>query len=309
MTVFGVRLDSGFNGTAVGEGDPARLIAEAQEADHAGLDVVTVTDHPYHARHLDAYATLGFVLGATSRISGAATVTNLPIRPVPALARTVSALSELSGGRIRLGVGAGALWDQIEAFGVERRTPAEAVRLFAEGITLLRALTGGGTEPVTFDGEFHRVTGVLPSAAATPPIWTGSIGPASLAVTGRLADGWFPAVAQDWRSETVAKSRPLIDRAAVEAGRDPAAISTLYNVFGTISGGAAPLSRGTGEHGMGVLAGSVRAWTAELAEASEEHGADGFVFFPNVGTVAEREESRQRWLHEVVPAVRAAIGR
>ncbi|WP_033289639.1 LLM class flavin-dependent oxidoreductase [Amycolatopsis jejuensis] len=308
MTIFGIALDSGFSGAVESDGDPARLIADAQEADRAGLDIVTVSDHPYHAGQLDAYATLGFVLGATTGVSGAVTVTNLPVRPAPALARTVSALSTLSGGRIKLGVGAGVFWDRIEAFGAERRTPAEAVRLLAESITLIRALTGGG-EPMTFDGEFHHVTDLAPAAAPTPPIWTGSIGPASLAVTGRLADGWVPAAAQDWRSDLIARSRPVIDRAAAEAGRDPSAIATIYNVFGAISADSAPITRSTGEFGIAQLAGSVQSWIDELVVAVQEHDAAGFVFFPVVGTAAEKEASRQRWLHEVVPAVRAATKR
>ena len=74
-----------------------------------------------------------------------------------------------------------------------------AVRAMAEAITLVRALSGGG-EPVTFDGEFYHVSGLDPAAAPAPRIFTGSVGPKSLAVTGRLADGWIPPRASDWLS-------------------------------------------------------------------------------------------------------------
>ncbi|WP_211265794.1 LLM class flavin-dependent oxidoreductase [Actinacidiphila oryziradicis] len=233
--VFGIGLDTGFNGMDVSAGDPGRLISDAQEADRARLDVVTVTDHPYHGGQLDAYATLGFALGATEHVTGVVTVTNLPCRPALMLARTVSALSTLSGGRVALGLGPGALWDEIVRLGVEPRTPAAAVRMLAEGITLVKALTGGG-DPVTFDGEFYQVDALTPAQAPTPPIWTGSMGPSSLAVvTGRLADAWMPAGAQGWRSDFVTSARPVIDKAAVEAGRDPSDIATVYNVFGVIA--------------------------------------------------------------------------
>jgi alkanesulfonate monooxygenase SsuD/methylene tetrahydromethanopterin reductase-like flavin-dependent oxidoreductase (luciferase family) len=52
----------------------------------------------------------------------------------------------------------------------------------AEAITLIRALSGGGG-PVTFNGEFYQVSGLASADVAVPPIWTGSVGPKSLAVT------------------------------------------------------------------------------------------------------------------------------
>jgi Luciferase-like monooxygenase/Bacterial DNA topoisomerase IB, N-terminal domain len=82
------------------------------------------------------------------------TVTNLPSRPAPVLARTVTSLSALSGGRIVLGVGAGSLWDMIVKLGVPRLNGESAVRALKEAITLIRALSGGG-DPVSFDGRFY----------------------------------------------------------------------------------------------------------------------------------------------------------
>jgi alkanesulfonate monooxygenase SsuD/methylene tetrahydromethanopterin reductase-like flavin-dependent oxidoreductase (luciferase family) len=87
---------------------PVQILRCADQADRAGLDLFTLADHPYFASRLDAYATLGAVLGRTSQITGAVTVTNLPSRPAPVLARTVTSLSALSGGRVVLGIGAGA---------------------------------------------------------------------------------------------------------------------------------------------------------------------------------------------------------
>ena len=107
------------------------------------------------------------------------------------LARTLTSLSALSGGRIILGIGAGAIWDMIVKLGVPRLDGGAAVRAMAEAITLVRALSGGG-DPVTFDGEFYQVSELDPAAAPAPRVFTGSVGPKSLAVTGQLADGWIP---------------------------------------------------------------------------------------------------------------------
>jgi alkanesulfonate monooxygenase SsuD/methylene tetrahydromethanopterin reductase-like flavin-dependent oxidoreductase (luciferase family) len=333
MTVFGIGLDTGFNGAAVGFRDAGHLLAQARNADRDGLDVVTMTDHPYSPAQFDAYATLGFVLGATTRVTGVSTVTNLPCRPAPMLAKMAAGLSDLSGGRFALGVGAGVFWDEIVKLGVERRTPGEAVRLLEESITLVRLLTGGG-DPVTFDGEFFRVADLPPSDAPTPPFWSGSIGPKSLAVTGRLADAWLPAAAQDWRSTLVATSRQVIDESAVDAGRDPSEIATIYNLFGRITD--APLATANAAAGSATgtsldelveasvrdpqgaalttrsadgtwIGGSVRQWVEELTIAVNEYGAGGFVFFPVADTVEEAEKARATWAREIAPAVREGV--
>nr|WP_279582585.1 LLM class flavin-dependent oxidoreductase [Fodinicola feengrottensis] len=124
--------------------DGPELLRMARQADRDGLDLVSLSDHPYLGERLDAYAALGFILGRTQHISGLANVTNLPTRPAPMLARTVTSLSALSGGRIVLGMGAGGLWDRIADLGVPRLSPDDAVRAFEEAIILVKMLSGGG---------------------------------------------------------------------------------------------------------------------------------------------------------------------
>lgn len=171
-----------------------------------------------------------------------------------------------------------------------------------EAILVIKALCGGG-DPVTFQGEFHRVDGLTPAAAPIPPIWTGSLGPQSLAVTGRQADGWIPGHAADWLSSRFAESRPLIDEAAAAAGRDPAEIGTFYNVTGRLT--ASPLPATRDESGR-LIGGSAEQWTDELTTAALEHGAAGFTYFP-VDDGTPNDVTLSRWAREVVPAVREAI--
>jgi len=236
-TVAGMRHDVWF-GLSLDDVTGDALLARAGRADDDGLDLVTLADHPWIGDRPDAYAALGVILGRTTRIAGAVNVTNLPNRPAPMLSRTVAALSALAGGRIVLGMGAGGSYPEIARFGLDVQSPARAVRALAEAITLIRALGGGGA-PVTFAGEFYSVRELAPTPEPVPPIWTGSVGPASLAVTGRLADGWIPGHAADWRSARVAASRPVIDEAAASAGRDPRSIATVYNLPGRITRDAA----------------------------------------------------------------------
>jgi alkanesulfonate monooxygenase SsuD/methylene tetrahydromethanopterin reductase-like flavin-dependent oxidoreductase (luciferase family) len=274
----------------------------AQQADREGLDLFSLSDHPYLGGRLDAYASLGFVLGRTRRLAGFANVTNLPTRPAPLLARTVTSLSALSGGRVVLGMGAGGLWDRIADMGVPRLSPAAAVDAFEEAIVLVKMLSGGGP-PVTYQGRHYRVDRIEPAPVTAPPVWTGSVGPRSLAATGRVADGWIPGHAADWRSERYRTSRPLIDAAAASVGRDPDEIRTVFNLPGRITDRPLPEVRDRAGRWIG---GSVEQWVTELTEAVLEHGASGFMLFsPGGGTPAAA--SVGHWATEIVPAVREAI--
>ncbi|OZM79250.1 LLM class flavin-dependent oxidoreductase [Pseudonocardia sp. MH-G8] len=282
--------------------DGPELLRMVSQADRDGLDVFSLSDHPYLGARLDAYATLGFVLGQTQRIAGFANVTNLPTRPAPVLARTVTSLSALSGGRVVLGMGAGGLWDRIADMGAPRLSPADAVSAFEEAIVLVRKLSGGGA-PVTFEGRHHRVRRIDPAPVAAPLVWTGSVGPKSLAATGRVADGWIPGHAADWLSERYRASRPVVDEAAVAVGRDPAEVRTIFNLPGRIT--ERPLAETRGADGRWI-GGSVDQWVEELTGAVREHGASGFMLFSPDGG-AQDPVSLGRWAAEIVPAVREAI--
>jgi len=292
--LFGLGLEAGV-------AQVSEMLGHARLADDAGLDLFSVGDHPYFAERLDAYAALGFVLGATSNITGAAIMTNLLSRPAPILARTVTGLSTISGGRVVLGLGAGGMDEEIVALGLPRLSPAARIRALEEAIIVVRALSGGG-DPVTFDGEFYQVTELTPAVAPTPPIWVGALGPKNLAVTGRHADGWIPGHLADWRSTTVAESRPIVDEAAASVGRNPADIDTIYNVSGRITRGPLPESRDDGGRWTG---GGVTQWVEELTFAVLEHDAVAFIYLVPPGDIIS-EMTMNLWAHEVVPAVREA---
>jgi alkanesulfonate monooxygenase SsuD/methylene tetrahydromethanopterin reductase-like flavin-dependent oxidoreductase (luciferase family) len=286
--------------SAIAEGP--ELLRMAEQADRDGLDLFSLSDHPYIGERLDAYAAVGFVLGRTQRISGFANVTNLPTRPAPMLARTVTSLSALSDGRVVLGMGAGGLWDRIADMGVPRLAPDEAVRAFEEAIVLVKKLSGGGP-PVTFEGRHHRVERIEPAPVAAPPVWTGSVGRRSLAATGRVADGWIPGHAADWLSDRYRSSRPVIDEAAAAAGRDPRAVRTIYNFPGRITD--RPLAATRDRDGRWV-GGSPEQWVDELTGAVLEHDAAGFMLFSPTGGTPDAT-SLARWGGEIVPAVRDAV--
>lgn len=287
-------------GSPAGVSEVADVLRLAEQADRDGLDVFSVSDHPYLAERLDAYATIGFVLGRTGRIIGLANVTNLPLRPAPMLARTAAALTALSGRRFVLGLGAGGSWDRISTMGVPQLPPARAVEAFEEAMVLIRQLSGGGPS-VSKSGTHYPVRDLAPSQGPRPQIWTGSVGPKSLAATGRQADGWIPGHSADWLSESFRKSRLIIDEAAAAVGRKPDEIATIYNFPGAIT--ARPLRRTRDDNGRWI-GGSTDQWIEELTGAVLEHGASGFILFP--AGPDPFDITLKRWAHDIAPAVRAA---
>ncbi|GAA2409214.1 LLM class flavin-dependent oxidoreductase [Nonomuraea africana] len=295
--VFGFGAHSGID-------EVSELLRMAQQADRDGLDIFSLSDHPYIGGRLDAYAALGFILGRTRHISGFANVTNLPTRPAPMLARTVTSLSALSGGRIVLGMGAGGLWDRISDMGVPRLSPGDAVDAFEEAIVLIKSLSGGGP-PVTYQGRHYQVDQIEPAPVAAPPVWTGSVGPKSLAATGRVADGWIPGHAADWLSPRYRVSRQVIDEAAAAVGRDPGEIRTVFNFPGRITDRPLPATRDRDGRWIG---GSVGQWVEELTGAVLEHGASGFTLF-SADHSAPDVVFLGRWAREIVPAVREGIAK
>jgi alkanesulfonate monooxygenase SsuD/methylene tetrahydromethanopterin reductase-like flavin-dependent oxidoreductase (luciferase family) len=176
-----------------------------------------------------------------------------------------------------------------------------AVVAMEEAITLVRALSSGGV-PVTFEGQVYRVSGLEPAPVPAPPVWTGTVGPKALAVTGRLADGWVPGRGADWLSAGYRASRPIIDEAAVAGGRDPAEIVTVYNFGGPITDSPQSPARYAGGRWLG---GTVGQWIDELTSAVVDHGASGFVYRAPEGT--RPDLALGRWAHEIVPAVREAV--
>jgi alkanesulfonate monooxygenase SsuD/methylene tetrahydromethanopterin reductase-like flavin-dependent oxidoreductase (luciferase family) len=210
--------------------NPERTLTQIDAAEETGLDLVGVQDHPYQRRFLDTWTLLSYAAARTRRVRLVPDVINLPLRAPAVLAKAAASLDLLSGGRVELGLGAGAFWDGIEAMGGPRRSGPESVDALEEAIAIIRAALDG--EPsVRFEGRHYRAAGYKPGP---PPahrvgIWLGAYGPRMLRVTGRLADGWLPSVPR-LPAEELPGRHAAIDAAAREAGRDPAEIVRACNV-------------------------------------------------------------------------------
>ena len=232
MTDYGHPLMFGSFLTPTGS-DPERPIALAQLSEAAGLDLVTFQDHPYQAAFLDTWTLISYVAARTETVHLAGNVLNLPLRPPAVLARSVASLDLLSGGRVELGLGAGAFWDGIAAMGGDRLTPGQGVTALEEGIDIIRGVWETTEErPLRVHGDHHRVDGARrgPEPAHDIGIWLGAYKPRMLRLVGRKADGWLPSMSYLSSLADLAEGNARVDDAAAAAGRSPREIRRILNI-------------------------------------------------------------------------------
>jgi alkanesulfonate monooxygenase SsuD/methylene tetrahydromethanopterin reductase-like flavin-dependent oxidoreductase (luciferase family) len=291
---FGLNIDPGANNLA--------LAGElAAYADASGADLIGIQDHPYNPAHLDTWTLLSALGARTKRVRLLTNVLNLPLRPPAMLAKAAATLDLITGGRVELGLGAGALWDQVAGYGGPRRSAGEAVAALEEAIQIMRRLWGAeGT--VEFAGAYYQLPGAKPGPLPTRqlPIWLGALKPRMLELTGRLADGW--SISHNWvPPEQVPAMRATLDAAADEAGRPRSAIRRNYNLMGHIEVAGQPAVRVR----QGMIGGDAAAWAELITRYATELGMDCFIYWPVAGDA--REQARL-WAEEVLPAARQRLG-
>jgi probable F420-dependent oxidoreductase len=228
-----MRVGVVFPQTELG-GDPGAVRAYAQHVERLGFTHILAYDHvvgadrnvhkgfegPYDVETTfhEPFVMFGY-LAAISSLELVTGVIILPQRQTALVAKQAAEVDLLSSGRLRLGIGIG--WNAVEYEALGEDFGNRGKRS-AEQIALLRRLW---TEPVvTFDGEFHRVTGagLAPLPVQRPiPVWIGAASAPGYRRAGRLADGWFPMMSPGPQLD---EARGVVEQAAVEAGRDPGSI-------------------------------------------------------------------------------------
>jgi len=179
---------------------------------------------PAHRAVLDPLVALAHVAGHTDRIGlGTATVC-APFTAPALLAKALTSLDVLSGGRLTVGLGSGWLLQEYTAAGVP------FARRGARMEEYLRCLHALWTQdPVAFDGEFYTVprshVGPSPVQRPHPPVLLGGTAAPALRRAGRLAQGWIGSSRHDLTR--IGMDVETVRDGAREAGRDPHALRIL----------------------------------------------------------------------------------
>jgi len=248
-----------------------------------------------------------YAAACTERMRLGCVVFVTPLHNPVHLAKSLSSLDQLSRGRLDVGIGTGGAQRPFAAFGVD---PHTFVGRFTEGLRLMKALW---TEPrVTFDGRFWQLQDAAmepkPVQRPHPPIWFGANHPAALRRTARLADGFFGAGSTT--TARFAEQVPIIRKALVEEGRDPATFPIAKRVYITVDDDAdrahrrmaEALDRLYGQFGMrDVITVAVTGPPGACVEgvrAVADAGAELILFT----TLFDEDEQMDRLATEVVPA-------
>jgi alkanesulfonate monooxygenase SsuD/methylene tetrahydromethanopterin reductase-like flavin-dependent oxidoreductase (luciferase family) len=241
--------------------DPRAVADLAQRAEAAGWDGLFVWDHVTHEKRLlceigDPWVLLTAAALATRRIRLGTMITPVARRRVSKLAREVTTLDQLSGGRMILGAGLGApADDEFGSFGETTDPRLRAARL-DEGLTALNLLWSG--EPVTFHGTHVTIDDVVfrpvPVQRPRVPVWVGGNWPNKSPM--RRAARWDGAVpsldhravldARPPDAATVRAQHSFLQRCRDEAGEgskpfdlvaggmSPAGTDAALNLFGSL---------------------------------------------------------------------------
>jgi len=205
--------------SAVAALDSGEAYAEFfRQVEALGLDAVWTEDRIFHdANMLDPLMLLASAATCTRRIELGTAVLVVTLRAAAVVARQVSTLQHLAGGRTALGVSLGGRPQEYLAVGVPMN---RRVTVFREGVEVIRRLLAG--EPVDYEGQFVRLEGATVRPPARVPLYVGGNAEGSLRRAGELGDGWIMGpfgTVQDfpraWR---------VVRDAARAAGRDPDAL-------------------------------------------------------------------------------------
>ena len=216
------------------------LSATAQAAEDGGCSTFSVMDHWFQMEQfatsrdpmLEGYTSLGFLAGRTQRITLGLLVTGVTYRHPGLLAKIVTTLDVLSGGRAQLGIGAAWYEREHRGLGVPFPPLGERFERLEETLQICRQMWSDDEGP--YAGRYYRlaetICSPLPVQRPRPKILVGGSGERkTLRLVAQYADA-CNLFARD--SAVVAHKLEVLARHCDSAGRDPATIEKTILVVG-----------------------------------------------------------------------------
>lgn len=209
-----------------------RVVELAEAAEAAGFSLVTVMDHFNQITGvgtpdqpmLEGYSALAGIAMSTSRVRLGTLVSGVTYRNPALLAKTVTTLDIISGGRAILGLG--AAWNESEhiGFGFEFPPIGERMDRLGEALAICKLMFT--QDSPTFEGRHFRIDHAInrprPIQPGGPPILVGGTGEKrTLRLAAEFADitHWFAGSLENLQHKT-----EVLERHCAELGRDPATI-------------------------------------------------------------------------------------
>ena len=214
-----------------------RTVETAREADRLGFDSIWLFDHfhtvpePTDELTFEAYTSLSALAALTSRVRIGQIVTCAAYRNPALVAKMVSTLDTISGGRAELGIGAGWKQEEWAAYGYDFPPTRERLAFLEESLEIITRMFAPGH--ATYRGERASVAGAinLPKPIQQPrlPIMVGGNGPE---VTWRLAARFADELNLDGMSpDEIPEALEVIASRCEEIGREPSTLPVSAHVF------------------------------------------------------------------------------
>ena len=184
-----------------GLAEPQDMVDVAIRAEGLGFDSVWVNHHVLHAGYVlerlgskpyyDALTVLTYVAAVTRKVRLGTSVLVLPYLNPIVLAKSLATLDVMSGGRLEVGVGVGAMKHESDSLGSDFKNRGAYAN---ESIRVMRNLWAD--EDPEFEGSFFSYSGVKfspkPIQKPYPPILIGGQGSSAMRRAASLGDGWHP---------------------------------------------------------------------------------------------------------------------
>lgn len=289
-----------------------RVVRNAQAAEAAGFDLVTVMDHFYQIRGvgpetepmLEAYTTLAALATQTSRVKLGTLVTGVTYRNPALLAKEVTTLDVISKGRAILGLGAAWNEDEHRGYGFEFPPIGRRMDRLDEALTIAKLMFT--EDRPSFEGKYYRIDRALdvprPIQPGGPKILVGGGGEQrTLRLLAKHGDigHWFGGDLDDLK-----RKRRVFEERCAEVGRDPSTVLLTVGlnlvVVDDEKDGKAMLEQVPAERRPMVAVTTVPQAT-ELIGRYMEAGFGGFT----VSNITLRDEDAIGRFGEVIKSVKA----
>jgi F420-dependent oxidoreductase-like protein len=223
-------INVGYWGMGIGPKDQLQVV---QEAERLGYDSVWAAE----AYGSDAATVLAWLAAGTSTIKLGSAIFQIPARSPAMTAMTAATIDELSGGRMRIGIGSSGPqvaegWHG-QRFAKQLQRTREYVEVVRMALARERVDYHGETLTLPLpDGPGKALKLMITPVQERIPIYLAAIGPKNTALAGEIADGWLPTF---FSPEHVGEFRKLLQEGADRAGRTLDDFDIAPNVTAYIS--------------------------------------------------------------------------
>jgi len=197
-------------------------VAIAETCERSGIEALFRSDHYVSGTEesrpvLDAWATISGLAACTTTLQLGTLVSPATFRHPAILVRNAATADEISGGRVTLGMGAGWMEREHEAYGIDFFTAGERVARFGEQLEIAHRLLR--EDRVDFDGTYYQLRGAPGlNRPKLPLLVGGSAKPGTAEPAVRFADEYNTFFAT---VEEVRERKQRLDETCERAGRDP----------------------------------------------------------------------------------------